>query len=110
MHGSLGAKAAEVKGALDGILGLEAEIVGGGPEPEAGELGGVAGALLGTQADEHVVLSGSGEVGGRISIFQNQVQAASAESLFEGDDFDGALEFDGDGEGVAVKDGRRNNL
>ena len=110
LDGAFGTEAAEVEGALDGVLGVEAEVVRGGPEPEAGDLAGVAGTLLGPEADEDIVLAGSGEVGGRIGVFKDEIDVIAAEGFFEGRDFDGAIELDGNGHGVAMEDGRVGDL
>ena len=80
------------------------------PTATAGNLAGVAAAQLRTQPDQHIVLAGGGQVGGRIGVFQNQVQVAAAQSLFQRGNLHRPLQFDGDREGVAVKDWRMNHL
>jgi hypothetical protein len=110
LNGAFWAKAAEVESAFDGVLGIEAEIVRGGPEPEAGDLAGVAEAVLGAEADEHVVLAGGGKVGWRIGVFEDKVDMVAAESFFESGDIYGAIELDGDGEGVTVEDWRMEDM
>ena len=77
---------------------MEAEIVTGCPEPEAGEEVGIALARLGMEADQHVILPGGGQVGGGIGVFEDEVEAVAAERILEGGEVGGALEFDEDGE------------
>src|SRR5580658_703681 len=110
LHRAFGAQAAELEGAGQGVLRVEAQIVGGGPEPEAGD--GVSGARagLGTQAHEHIVLAGGGEVGGRIGVLEDELDVVAGERFFESGVLNGTVELDGDGKSVAVKDGRVQHL
>ena len=65
---------------------------------------------LGAQTDQDIVLAGGGQVRGRIGLFEDQIDVLAAERFFKGGDFDRPLQFDCDQEGVAVEDGRVNDL
>ena len=98
-----GGEAAQVERALDGVLGLEAEIVRRGPEPEAGDLAGVARAGLGARRTRTSFCPVAARFEGESVSSRTRSTWLAAEGFFKGGDFDGMLEFDGDREGVAVE-------
>src|SRR5579871_4919054 len=111
LHLAVRPQAAHLKGTVDGVLRGNAQIVAGGPDPEAARLAGKPiDSRLRLDPQQNLVLASRSKVRGRVGFFQNEIEMIAAKSVFESRQRNRMLELKAERESVPVEDRRLHHL